>query len=236
MGSTVTLSELKQRARERADQVNSTFVQDSELTSYINISAKQLYDLLVAAYGEDYYIKDAATPYTITADGTNDTFSLPTDFYKMVGLDEDAGGGQRYTLKPFMFQERNQYKQPYFALAPYTSSYKYKVFGDSIKFIPKPSANKNFYLWYIPVMTELVNGTDELDGINGWEEFIVLDVAIKMMIKEESDPSALIIERRLIKDNLEAMAQNRDSGMSMRVQDVRRDQISPYGGRGVWEI
>jgi len=233
MGSSVTLAQLKARARQRADQVNSGFVQDDELATYINISAKKLYDLLIAAYGEDYYIAD---PFIITADGTNDTYDLPDDYYKMLGVDEDKGGGSFFTLKPFMFQERNQYREPYFAYSNFIASFKYKIQGNQIKFIPIPPANSIFKLWYSPVMTNLTNDTDQFDGVNGWEEFIVLDAAIKMMLKEESDVNVLQVERKIIEDNLIAMASNRDSGMALRVQDVRKDQFSPNGwGRGLWE-
>ena len=40
----VTLAQLKELVRQRADQQHSEFVSDSELVSYINNSYKELYD------------------------------------------------------------------------------------------------------------------------------------------------------------------------------------------------
>lgn len=61
----VTLLEMKTEARERADQVNSAFVSDPELTNYINSAARELYDLFIQAYENDYNVQKKE----ITVDG-----------------------------------------------------------------------------------------------------------------------------------------------------------------------
>ena len=59
-----------------------------------------------------------------------------------------------------------------------------------------------------------------LDGVNGWEEYVVIDVAMKMMAKEESDTSVLERRKAAIIRRLEAEAANRDMGMPAHVVDV----------------
>ena len=48
----MTLTQLIAAVRQRADFVNSQFVTDAELTSYINQSYFELYDLLIQKYGD----------------------------------------------------------------------------------------------------------------------------------------------------------------------------------------
>ena len=52
--ATFTETELKDRARRRADMVNSTFVTDTEIRDYLNSSISELHDMMVKSY-EDYF-------------------------------------------------------------------------------------------------------------------------------------------------------------------------------------
>jgi hypothetical protein len=84
----VTLLQLKDRSRQRADMENSEFVTDAELTIYINGSIAELHDLLVASYGSDYFL--SSTTFSTVA-GT-ESYSLPADFYKLMGVDVQVSG------------------------------------------------------------------------------------------------------------------------------------------------
>jgi hypothetical protein len=121
VASVLTLLELRTRTRERADQVNSTFISDAELTGYVNQSAYELYDLLVSKYGDNYW----ASSSNITTDGVNETYALPADFYKLLGVDLQTSGTTSgwLTLKSFTMAERNRNWRPFLAsLASATGS------------------------------------------------------------------------------------------------------------------
>jgi len=60
----------------------------------------------------------------------------------------------------------------------------------------------------------------DMDEINGFEEYIIIDAAIKCLIKEESDVSVLLAQKQQIMQRIEAMASNRDAGEPERVTDV----------------
>ncbi len=223
MPSLVTLSDLKTRSREAADMVGSSFVEDPELTRYINASAQELYDLLIASYGQEYYLSEQAIPIV---SGT-DKYTLATDFYKLVGVDlvlSAGASGEAVTLQPYMFSERNKY------LNSYVSSFsnngavraKYRLQNDTIKLIPEPSGGFSLKVHYIPAMAKFVSDVDTFDGVNGWEEYIVVDAAIKMLRKEESDITALTFEKRELTERIEAMANSRDAGNPEYVADVSR--------------
>jgi hypothetical protein len=198
MARTVTLATLRQKAQQRADMENSTFLSASEWNGLISDSASELYDILVTVY-EDYFQSSYA--FT-TASGTS-SYPLPADFYKLLGLDQQAGTNQSVTCEPFEFAERNHY-QLYNA------------------------AGTQFTLYYIPACPVLASDSDTFDGVNGWDEYIVIDAAIKAKVKEESDISELMAAKSAIMKRIEDSAPNRDAGMGGRVVDVHR--IDPYYG------
>jgi len=50
----------------------------------------------------------------------------------------------------------------------------------------------------------------------------VIDTAIKMMTKEESDPSVLMAEKQEMITRLNEMKINRDNGAASKINDVSR--------------
>lgn len=201
---------------------NSGFISDSELTIYINESLAELYDLLVARFGEDYFTKPE--PFTIQTDGTEQIYSLPSDFYKARGVDLNLGGKESITLKPFMFQERNRYYNSliYGWDENATSRARYRIIGRKLWIIPSPTGVRTIQVWYIPHAPLLAQDTDTFDAVNGWEQYLIVDTAIKMLNKEESDVSALVYEKEKLERRIKTMASNRDAGQSWQVSDVNR--------------
>lgn len=219
MSRTATLLDLRTQSRQRADKVGSGYILDSELNTYINQSISELYDLLVGAYGNDYYIKT----YSFATDGTTVDYALPTDFYKMAGIDLYLNASRFISLKPFMFNERGRYQDgSNWAAIIAIQGPRYHLSGQNITFQPTPPGLFNMKLWYVPASPKLVADIDTFDGINGWEEFVVIDAAIKMLQKEESDVSVLAAQKAAIIQRINLMAENRDEGHSFRVQDVQR--------------
>ena len=64
------------------------------------------------------------------------------------------------------------------------------------------------------------NLNSTFDGVSGWEEYIVIDAAIKCLQKEESDVSVLMSQKSAIAKRIEAAAENRDAGEPSKVTDV----------------
>lgn len=219
MATTMSLSDLRTAVRQRADMVNSQFVTDAELTSYINQSYFELYDLLIQKYGSDYYVKTPAA--TITTDGTNMLFDLPTDFYKLLGVDLALSTTQDsfVTVRPFNFSDRNRYAVPNFQSFYGVTNLRYRLASNKLWLTPIPRSGQTLRVWYIPRMTTLSADADLADGISGWTEYIICDAAIKCLQKEESDVSVLGAEKAALINRIEAAASNRDAGQPATVSD-----------------
>lgn len=192
--ASVTLTALRARVRELADMTGSAFVTDAStsLDAFINAAADELYDLLVLKF-EDYNLSSSS--FT-TASGTG-TYALPADFYKLRGVDLTIDGSQ-VALEQFSFRERHRYQS-----AEVTT--------------PIGSVGT---IWYIPTRSLLANGADTLAGVNGWEEYVVVDAAIRCLLKEESDASSLMAMKQGQMARIEQAAAVRDAGGPSRIVDV----------------
>lgn len=209
----VTVDQVMLQAKQRADMVNSKFVPDSEWISYIDKSWKELYDILVAKF-EDYYT--VSLLFTVA---TGNTQTLPADFYKLRGMDRATSGTEYYSIRPFTFEDRNNRRRASLFRGLYPTV-RYRIVGNSLMFTPDDGATGNYRMWYIPRATDLSLGTDTLDGVNGWEEYVIVDAAIKALQKEESDVSVLMAQKAALVQRVNDMAQNRDAGEPERITDI----------------
>lgn len=218
MARTFTLPGLRTQVRQRADMQSTAaqgFVTDSELNTYINQSWAELYELITTNEGQEYFMNQAG----IVTGGNVDTYDLPTDFWRIKGVDMVLSASQSVTIQPFMFIERNLYKAAY--AGGWTAGYdmRYRIVGGArIKFIPTPLENINVTIWYVP-NPPVLGETDSVDGYAGWEEYIVVDAAIKCLQKEESDVSILMARKQELAQRIMAASPFRDAGASERVTD-----------------
>ncbi len=227
------LGQIRLQAQQRADRVNSNFVTLTEWNSYINQSLFELYDLLITAYGEEYF---AAPALTFNTDGTTQFYDLPNGtnysaapaFYKLMGIDlglniSATPNNGWVTLEKFNFIDRNAFYYPNTNSSQYgVFNMRYRLFGNKVEFIPTPSSGQPMRLWYIPRMTMLLRDTDTTtSGVSGWLEYVITDAAIKALIKEESDVSVLMVQKMALIKRIEAVAMNRDTGQPDTISDTR---------------
>jgi hypothetical protein len=235
-----TLSQLRTLSKQRADMEKSSFVVESEWNNYINDSLKELYDLIIQKYGDDYYVEYV----TITTDGTSSAYDLPdgsnyssaTPFYKFLGLDLQLVSQQEQswvTIRNFSFQDRNRYAVPNFQSFYGVTNLRYRLRGDSIWLTPIPMAGQTLRLWYVPRCITLTSDSSETDCYGGWGEYVVIDAAMKALIKQELDISALVLQKKAMIERIESVAENRDAGNPFRVTDAAfTDMLWPTGNSG----
>jgi hypothetical protein len=229
--TTFTLTQLIQTVRERADMVNSQFVTDAEVITYINQGYAELWDILTQAYGNEYYVES----FPITTVSNQILYPLPADFYKLIGVDLQVTSApvSWVTLRKFEFTERNKYwlanQYAYYGI----TNLRYRVVGSNLWLTPVPTVGQTLQLWYLPQITYLVNGTDTMDGISGWETYVIVDAAIKCLAKEESDTSVLQAEKAALLVRINNAAEDRDASVPSRVTDTQSIESGwPGGGWG----
>ena len=194
MASAARLSDLRARALDYADMTGSNFPVEARVDDYINSAASEMYDILVNAY-EDYFLDT----HPITLVPGTENYALPSDFYKAKRVYYTTGS-RRFSIHPFNLEEVDGARNS--ALSAGTAE-----------------------LWYVPEMSLMTAGSDTISSIippmiKGWPDYIALSAAIRLLIREESDPSALMAEKQIMQNRLISLAEPRDAGIPDSVQDV----------------
>jgi hypothetical protein len=205
-------STLIEQARQRADQVGSQFVADSEALGYLQLAYQNFYDELVQS-NNTYYL----STFNITLINNQQDYNLPTDFYKLLGVDLINNVGSPITLRPFQFVERNRYK--YAGLTTIAGPvYRYNLLADKIRFTPIPGSGE-VKLYYTPLAVVPTLTNSDVKTI-GFDEFMILFVALKMLAKEESDTSLIAAELQAQRVRVQTMVADQDSSFPKVVVDV----------------
>lgn len=244
----MSLGEIRTRAQQRADRLNSNFVTLPEWNFFINQAMFELYDLLVTSY-EDMF---TATPATFLVNGADFLYPLPngTDtfingltnatfvaepFYKMQGVDLalNSSANGYVTVNKFNFADRNKFVYPNSASTIYgVFNLQYRMMGTNIEFIPTPSAGQRIRIWYIPRLKELLADNDlSTIGFSGWLQYVIIRAAKYALDKEESDTTKLDQELQYLIKRIEASASNRDAGNPDTISDTRNTN-SAWGTGG----
>jgi hypothetical protein len=202
-----------------ADMEDNDFVTDAEANNYINFAIAELHDLLIESYGSDYFLESITGT---TTNGTSD-YALPSNFYKLRGIDVKLNASDWINVNKFNFNERNRYEDFGAWTLLGISNIRYRIMGSNVKFTPAPDGSTEYRLWYIPVATKLTTDTDVLDDINQYSDFVIISAAMKMLNKEESDVSVLMSERNRLIRKIEESSQNRDVSEPEAISDVQAE-------------
>lgn len=239
---TTTLAQLRTRIRQRSDNeyTDGKFVTDAEIDALINVSHKRLFAKLCEAglhtVAENIYI---FTPSSgVPLDGAL-SYNLPDDCYAVAGV---------FRLENDYFIPLSRHDQ---RLMPRTTeetiAWSYRTHGRlesaQIEFNPRISTGE-YHVRYVGVPTDLSDDADTVEGVVGWEEWIVLDVAHKLLFKEKQWEAAdrIKAEKQEVAYEIQGEAYQRDMQDGISVADVRShrsdnlfddDGFLPGGHRGV---
>jgi hypothetical protein len=197
MARPVSLLQLRTRLEQRADIQNDQSVSLEEKNDLINEAITDLTDELVSSAPPDYFLTTA----TITTAADVLEYNVPDDFYKARSVQLDVGNQRRRGLSTMQPDMR-------IVLGP-------------------PDGEYTVYLEYIPTLPVLVDDADTIDGVNGWEELVVLTAALKVYAKKRLDPSFLIQQEQAARARVQKMAY-RDAGAPVRIKRASmRDAVFP---------
>lgn len=216
-----TAGNLILEAQQRCNKEGSQFYSAQELMSMCNQSFKELYDKLVQAYGAEYYV---AEPYTYTTTQSQQLYPFPDDFYKLLLVElalNPQDTNSYITIRQFNFRQKNLYNYPNQYTMYGVTNIRYREMGDNIMLVPMTQGGQTMRIWYVPRPNQLINLTDIVDCVSGWEEYIVADLCIKMLAKEESDVSVFAAQKMAMAQRLAEMAITRNIGEPQSVTDSK---------------
>lgn len=240
-----TLTELRTLVIQCADlSLTDQFITTAELNGHINRSISRLYDL---ATENDAQLFIAPEQIQFSAPTTAPNIYALTSAYKIVGVElwTDAVGSQRIAILPAMPLEIPALMSTN-ANANTTFGAKYRVYGGlglsstgglRAELYPPPSPTTYVNFKYLPPAPILVDDSTPMRFPNGWEEFVVLDAAIRCIAKEEGDTRELQRQRDELAEEIRNASASLDRGSPDVVQDVAGTSYGgwwngwgPYGG------
>jgi hypothetical protein len=214
---------LRLDARLYADQrpgSATSFITETELTGLVNRKIRELYDMLVAARGSDYF----ATEDTIAIVSGTSRYDLPADFYELSSLTLEWSSNDHELLFPVgSVRERIHHEGvlPQNCWSRYSPK-GYRLRASQLEFLPVPTGSVTCRMQYVPVFVALVADADTFDGINGWEKMVTLGVAMEMRAIEKRPSSDLASMYGEQLARIETMKSERDAEAPKEVVDVQR--------------
>jgi hypothetical protein len=215
---TRTLAQLREEALERSDNVGNGAITTAFANTLVNQGIAELVDLLVASDPERYY----ATETISTTAGTASYAPVATTVRSVIGVSLVVDD-QRIPIEPLLIQERlgprnytpaGRYPHTRYALRGNGA-------GTRLHFDPDPGTN-TYELIYVAQPANLTADGDTFDGFAGWEDYVVLYVAIALKDKLEEDSSFLRADLAKIRERIKCYAEERDAGSPPRIANVRR--------------
>lgn len=230
----ITFQSIGLRARERVDMVNSSFISPSEEMTLIESAWKEF---LLIVYGrfEDIFLKkkDLTTVAGVEYVSLDDV-STDQDYFKLrrvclvengvlssplrrIDPSEETRVSDGRRGKPFAYSIHSSPASPTPGNEPLLYLY------------PTPDRAYTVLVSYVPFrsLRDWLVGGQHFYFLAGWDEIMVVSVAIKMKDKEEGDCSVLLVEKQsLIEGMLKTLTPYDESEPAAVVQ--RTPQLSIY--------
>jgi len=220
MAAPVPLSTMRTAVRELANEeaTQYDFIPVAELDRRINEAIHELYDLLIECRGQEYYVRQ----HNITTAASTASYSLPADFYQLIGIILDDGSNvvDVYPWSPGDIARLYQLQR---SGGSSIYSTRYRLQKDNLELRPCPTAAWTLTMRYVPVCPTLIDAADTFDGINGWEKWAYLRAALDVLTKGENDTAAIQQQLAAMSARIKAHAGNRDSGQPDVIVDTRHD-------------
>lgn len=240
MSYVVTLADLSQRIRSRINIENETeLVDDIELNDHVNVVGCDWHDLILdTAWGGNFYVRRKEWS---TAVGT-ELYDLPDDFYRVIRFDAFFQSDRPTSIYPYQEEQRNSLLRAQYAL-PWGPAGRlmYRREGDQLSLVPVPQSVVTVKLVYAPSWGRLSSPDDSFNSQNGWEEYLVLGVCLKLLPKVGPVDAIPLFQQQMaeqVKRLKSAVPRGNDRAERTRILDSYDDYSfdpvygDPYGYDG----
>lgn len=229
----VSFGTLIQGAKYFADLEVVSNVGEDEWRYYVNKSIKRYYDIVIQGT-EDYNLKTQIIP----VNGSVNKYPLPSDFLHCRGVDLLAGQvtgepdnpqNKWYALEAFNFKERNRYS--YFTSTSVSMfNVRYRIENEFLVFDPFIANSNTCRLFYTPVIADIVDDTDTMNVIHGFDELISRYAAEMALEKQESINEVLSARILKLEQNLKQIGYDRNRDTAHKIGDI----TVKYRNRWFW--
>lgn len=204
-------------------------------TATVTVTAGVITTISLLEEGSGYYTATDTSDYnTLTVvQGANTTASvtatIESDFYKVKGVWFGSAGASTgmfwNPLKRFQWDELNMFTQAgIYAGTSQLALYRViSVNGREKLYVAPDRLSGSLRLWYYPAPPIMLNMDDRVDGRAGWDDWVIKDVAIKCLLKEESIEQAAAIKavRDELWERFQLHASERDASQPERIRNTR---------------
>jgi hypothetical protein len=200
MPRTFTLAELETRLRSLTDTVNDTHLSQAEMWDFINGGIARTIDKLVESGNGEHLTKKVTFSTVANQSDYVVTTVIPAgDFYRLIGVQVRASNSWLPVRR---------------------------LVRESSQLLRAPQGVSTVRLTYLPYASKLTTGTDTFDGINGFEDMVLMCAAIDVKRKKEEDTAPF--ERQL------ASAEARVTRMAKRDDNEPNRIVERRTGRARW--
>lgn len=203
------LDSMREEVYERAD-VRANKFPPATVDRILNAKLKGVYRLM-CQMRKDHFLEDDVIN---VVPGTGN-YALPTDHYRLQGLDVPYGG-TNHTLRRFRWSERNMGQLD--ASSPLSA--RYRVKGTRVYFRPVPQWSAAVTIWYLPTPDELTLDAHTFEGVAGYEELAVVRAALVIKTALDEDVTALKAEEAALIADISHDAAENDDAEPNRIRDV----------------
>lgn len=261
MSYRVQRSALVRRALQAADMdaavmsgVGQSWLTTGTVEDLVTESAARFYDLCIDILGPESFSKVAFLDFGPVVQPS--PVPLPDDFYRLVALhicdEASAGGHERFEPLQQVAAQGPDFTRLLNAPAsegPYFYQVRRGVVNSThiepscaVHIWPVPLRDRFLRVDYVPSFygDQRPNGagTDAdpfFDGVDGWDRWVVLDAAIEILGKEESDTSRLERQRDRIEAQMRSKSDKQDTFHAQVPIDMRSmEESMPMHGRWPW--
>ena len=239
MTYSVTRTELLSSVRARTNTENQLdFCDDVEVTGYINAGITSIWDLILnSTWGGDRYQRS----HTFSTEAGRSNYERPSDYYRTLSADAFVENDRPVSIYPFPKEWRNILRGSAPLLAypwsPGAQIY-YRWEGGDMVFLPVPQSVFQIRLNYAPVAPRLYAADDSFDGVNGWEEYVILYAAIRVLTKCGPYETIPLLTQQMADEKARIMvsAPQADMQQAERTHILERfDDYDATGGMTPWD-
>lgn len=169
---------------------------------------------------------------TITADGLSTEYGLPSNFRSLISVEYTADNEDTVWLVPYEMHERAALVDSN-TTASLTHASHYRLLGDNIEFLPRPSEDDEFNLWYATTAAQLTADGQTVDVYDRLDDYIIWWAAreIAMDRKEWELHDRLSAKIDSLEADIAILARSRDLSTPSRIVDLRQ---ADRFGRARW--